>query len=216
MKCWILLLTFIGFSAAADQLESEAVETASPIEHQWGITAAIAVPQPLTIGVERRFDLVENMSYFVEGGWFQYKFGENKSRALKVYSVTSGVRYRPFFDWLTLTGEFGFRRIGLNVDISNLKMEGVSLANAAQMNVSTFFVGLLAGGQWSISENIALAFDLGVQLAVPILHGGEVKIEQSPGQVDGSDLSVDDEETMKRVSSIPLPQIALVRFIWYI
>jgi hypothetical protein len=186
------------------------------ILNPWAVTAAITVPQPLTIGIERKFDVENQLSAFLEGGWFKYSFGEGKSRSVKDYSIISGVRYRPFLNWLTLTGELGFRHIGVQVDISNLKMDGQSLANTATLGVNALFLGILVGGQWLISENVAVGFDVGLQMSVPLAHGGKVDIRQNPSQVDGSDLSVDDEEVMKRISSIPIPQIALARFVWYI
>jgi len=204
---------------ASSTVTTQTVTAQAPapeIANPWGITTAITVPQPLTIGVERKLDDIRRLAVFFEGGWFKYSFGEENSRAVMDYTLMSGVRYHPFSNWLTLTGELGFRHINVNVDISNLKMDGQSLANTAEMNVNALFAGLLIGGEWFLSRRVAIGFDLGVQFSVPLAHGGNVAIEQDPDQVDGSDLSVDDEEVMKRISGIPLPQIALVRFVWYI
>ena len=37
-----------------------------------------------------------------------------------------------------------------------------------------------------------------------------------PNSTDNTDLSVDDEAAMRRISALPIPQIALIRFIWYL
>lgn len=211
-----LLLLFTTTAFAENEITGTPAVEEVQIYDEWAITSAITVPQPLTIGIQKKLDPFFPISVFLEGGWFKYSFGENKSRSVKDYSIITGVRFNPFYNWLTLTGEFGYRHIGVNVDISNLKMDGVSLANTAQLGVNTFFMGLLVGGQWFISENVALGFDVGLQFAVPFVHGGGVTIKQIPGQEDGSDLSVDDEEVMKRISGIPIPQIALLRAVFYL
>jgi hypothetical protein len=227
MRFKILLCSLMVFSVAqAEPEKGEPVRELNPeilqfnqkpeIVNPWAITSAITVPQPITIGVERKLDAIDQLSVFFEGGWFKYSFGENKSRSVMDYTLVSGVRYHPFLNWLTLTGELGFRHIGVTVDISNLKMDGQSLANTAHMDVNALFAGILVGGQWFLSQRVAIGFDVGLQFSVPLAHGGAVDIIQSPDQVDGSDLTVDDEEAMKRISGIPIPQIALVRFVWYI
>ncbi len=81
-------------------------------------------------------------------------------------------------------------------------------------NCRLFFQLQSLGGQWSINADMALAVDLGVQLPIPLLHGGTTEIVQD--QPDGTDLSVDDSDALYRISGMLVPQIALIRFIWYI
>jgi hypothetical protein len=106
----------------------------------------------------------------------------------------------------------GYRQIGITVDISNLKQDGVSLANSAALSLGTFYTALGIGYDWKVSEGFGLAFDLGYQFA--LLHTGAIQINSI--EDDGTDNSVDDAREMKRISGLPVPQIAVLRAIWYL
>jgi hypothetical protein len=127
--------------------------------------------------------------------------------------MEAGVRYHPFSNGFFVTGELGFRQLSVTVDISNLKQDGVSLADSATANLGTFFAGVLIGGEWRVMPKLALAFDVGVQAA--LIHTGGITINAS-GENDGTDNSVSDRLEMKRISGLPFPQIAVFRLVWYI
>ena len=176
-------------------------------------TTAITFPQPLMIGIQTHRSDTPNWDAFYEAGFFKYPLTSSK-RSGADYSMELGVRYHPFSNWFYACSELGFRHIGLNVDISNLKQDGVALASTAQGSIGTFFTGLLVGGEWHLSKGVAIAFDLGYQFA--LLHTGSITIVTDPSQNDGTDNSVDDSKEMKRISGLPIPQIALLRLVWYI
>jgi hypothetical protein len=176
-------------------------------------TTSVSFPQPLMIGIETHRADTPYIAAFYEAGFFKYPI-TTSTRSVSDYSMEAGIRYHPFHNWFYLVSELGFRHIGINVDISNLKQDGVALANTAQGSIGTFFTGLLAGGQWQLGQSFALAFDLGYQFA--IFHTGSITINTDPSQEDGTDYSVDDAREMKRISGLPIPQIALFRLVWYI
>jgi hypothetical protein len=177
-------------------------------------TTAIAVPQPLTLGVQVQREGDPDLAVFYEAGFFKYPLTD-ATRSVSDYSMVAGVRYHPFHNWFYTSAEFGYRHIGVSVDISNLKQDGVALANSATLSLGTVFAGLLVGGEWKLSQNIGVALDLGMQIA--LLHTGGIEIHSDPTQdADPNDLTVDDSAEMGRISGLPLPQIAIFRFIWYI
>jgi hypothetical protein len=178
-----------------------------------GVTSAVSLPQPLLLGVRLRPSAAPDWESFFEGGWFRYGFGSGK-RALSSATLKGGARYHPFSNGWFVAGELGFRWVDLVVDISNLKLDGVSLADTAVARLGTLFGGLLIGGEWSLSERLALGFDLGVQLA--LLHAGSITIHAAPDQEAGTDNTVSDRKAMDRISGLPLPQIAILRLVWYL
>lgn len=178
-----------------------------------GIITAITVPQPLSIGLEAVPESNRDLSFFVEGGYFRLSFGNN--RILSNWTVMSGVRYHPFSDWFLIGLQFGFRHIGFNADISSYKSEGEApLASSAGLSLNTVFFGLIVGGQWSLSKNVTLGVDLGAQLS-PI-SWGNVGVNVDQNSADPTDPYVDASDSLGRISKLPIPQIALVRIIWYI
>lgn len=193
----------------------EEVEPMTPKPKKWitAFTTAVSLPQPLVIGIQTRRPDSPKFDAFFEGGFFKYPL-TSSNRSVSEYGLQAGVRYHPFANWFYVTGELGFRHIGINVDISNLKQDGVALANTAQGSIGTFYTGVLVGGEWRIFTNFALAFDVGYQFA--IFHTGSITIVTDPSQDDGTDYSVDDSKEMKRISGLPIPQIALFRLVWYI
>jgi hypothetical protein len=203
---WIFLALVLSLNGAA----SFAAEAGM----KWGLTTAIAFPQPLTIGVQAHQKEHPDLDVFYEAGFFKYPV-TSSTREFSDYSMAAGARFHPFSNWFYFSPELGFRHIGIKVDISNLKQDGVALANTATLSMGTFFLGLLMGGEWHLSENVALAFDFGIQIA--LLHTGGIGIVADPSQDnDPNDLTVDDSKEMSRISGLPLPQIAILRFVWYI
>ena len=199
-----LLLGLLFVSVHAD-------EVVVPTRH--AITAGITVPQPLALGYEITYPDLPELHFFAEGGYFYLPLS-GRVKKISVWSLEAGARYFPFDNWLYFSGALGFRQIGLGTDISSLKLDGVSLANNADLTLNAAIVGVSMGGQWFLSPKLAISAELGVQLPIPLLHGGHTSIVQDVP--DGTDLSVDDTDALYRITSIPLPQIALVRFIWYI
>ncbi len=177
------------------------------------ITTAITVPQPLSLGYEIIYPDLPMIHFFAEGGYFKLPLS-GRLKSFSIWSVAAGARIFPVENWLYFSGALGFRQIGLGTDISNLKLDGVSLANNADLTLNAALFDLAIGGQWFLSEKVAISFELGVQLPIPGLHGGSTEIVQDVS--DGTDLSVDDADALSRLTNIPIPQIALVRFIWYL
>ena len=196
--------------ALENKVEQKAEERTST---RHGIISAITVPQPLSLGYEVIYPGLPALHFFAEGGYFKMPLSGHLKNA-SVWSVQAGTRFFPFENWFYAACTLGFRQVGLGTDISNLQVNGVSLANTADLKLNAAIFGVAVGGQWSLSPKVAISFDLGVQLAIPLLHGGNTSIVQD--NPDGTDLSVDDSDALYRITSIPLPQIALVRFIWYI
>ena len=176
-------------------------------------TTAVAFPQPLTLGIQAHRKDQPGLDVFYEAGFFKYPL-TSATRSFSDYSMVVGARYHPFQNWFYTSAELGFRHIGITVDLSNLKQDGVALASSATLNMGTLFFGVLVGGEWKLSQSFGLAFDLGLQLA--LLHTGGIQIKADPTQDDGSNLSVDDSKEMSRISGLTVPQIAIFRFIWYI
>lgn len=206
----LLLALLYSFTAKAEDIAT-VISPSSQNHTHYALTTAIAVPQPLTIGVQVHQDAVPSLDAFLEGGFFKYPL-TSSSRSFSDYSFEAGLRYHPFQNWFYTTGEIGFRHIGVTVDISNLKQDGVALANSATLSLGTFFFGLLIGGEWDLSQNISFAFDLGMQFA--LIHTGGITIQADPSQDPGTDLSVEDAAEMKRISGLMLPQVALARLIF--
>jgi len=210
MILWVLGILF-SISAHAEDSPVTKVEERTTTRH--GIITAITVPQPLSVGYEVIYPELPELHFFAEGGYFKMPLSGHLKNA-SVWSIQAGARYFPFENWFYLAGTLGFRQVGLGTDISNLQVNGVSLANTADLKLNAAILGVAVGGQWFLSPKVAISFDLGIQLAIPLLHGGNTDIVQD--NPDGTDLTVDSSDALYRITSIPLPQIALVRFIWYI
>lgn len=176
-------------------------------------TTAITVPQPLSVGYQLTFPELPSFQFFAEGGYFYFPLS-GRLKKVSAWSIQAGARFFPTQSWWYVSGALGFRQIGLGTDISNLKLDGVSLANNADLSLNAAIIGVTLGGQWFLSQNVAFGVELGVQVPIPGLHGGATEIVQdSP---DGTDLSVDDADALYRITSIPVPQLALVRFVWFL
>ncbi len=203
-----IVLMFLFATPFAFATDSSAVS-----EYRQAFTTGISVPQPLTIGWELDDLSIPQLHYFAEGGYFYLPLS-TRLKDISIWSIQAGARYFPFQNWLYFSGALGFRHIGLGADISSLKMDGVSLANDANLSLNAAVANLCAGGQWFLSPHVALSAELGLQLPIPGLHGGSTTIVQDVP--DGTDLSVDDADALRRITGMSLPQIALIRFIWYI
>lgn len=203
--------TLLVLLAALSSVRALAQEPAPTPSDRWAILTAITVPQPLAVGVLRELASHPDLAYYVEGGWFRFGFGNN--RAINDWSVSVGVRYRPRSDWFVTGLSFGYRRVGLTADISGLQAEGEPIASRASLDLNALFFGIFVGGQWPLSSQVSIGFDLGAQLAV--VPWGDVTIDSAPG-ADNTDLSVDASRSMRRIANLPIPQIALVRVIWYL
>ncbi|NDF14115.1 DUF3575 domain-containing protein [bacterium] len=177
------------------------------------VTSAVEFPQPLTLGLQYKTDAHPEWVAFYEVGFFQYSFSGG-GRSISTYSMETGVRYHPFLNGFYVGSQLGFRKIGLQVDISNLKQDGVSMADTATASLGTLYAGLFSGYEWRLGKGFGIAFDAGLQLA--LLHAGGIRIEADPSLGDGTDLSVSDRKQMDRISGLPLPQIAILRLIWYL
>ena len=212
MKVLIATLAMLfTFPAWASVEEVTSVEKVTTIRH--GITAGMTLPQPLSLGYEHILSELPQFHFFAEGGYFYWPLS-SRLKNISAWSLQAGTRYFPLHNWFYVSGALGFRQLGVGADISNLKMDGVSLANTADLKLNAAILGVAMGGQWNINADMALAVDLGVQLPIPLLHGGTTEIIQD--QPDGTDLDVDDSDALYRISGMVVPQIALIRFIWYI
>jgi len=178
-----------------------------------GVSTGIEFPQPLTLGVQYKTDALPAWDAFYKVGFFDFPFS-NGSRAVSIYSMEVGARYHPLLNGFYVAGQLGFRKIGVTVDISNLKQDGVSLASTATASLGTVYTGILLGHEWRLSPRLSLAVDAGIQFA--LIHSGGITITMDPGQDDGTDNSVSDQKEMRRISGLPLPQIAVLRLVWYI
>jgi hypothetical protein len=207
MMLWLgWFLWMLGFSpAGATELDRPGV--------RMGVTSAVSFPQPLLLGVRLRPEASPDWESFFEGGWIRYGFGSS-SRAISSATVKGGARYHPFSNAWYVVSELGFRWVSLTVDISNLKLDGVPLAEAAVADLGTLFGGVGVGGEWNLTPRFAIGFDLGVQLA--LLHAGALTIRAAPDQEAEYDPSVSDRKVMRRISGLPLPQIAVLRLVWYL
>jgi hypothetical protein len=210
----------VSTSGSASTLNSPPNSSATAVElpkekkYTFALTTAVAFPQPLTLGIQVHKTDTPDFDAFYEAGFFKYPL-TNATRSFSDYSIDAGVRWHPFHNWFYTSAALGYRQIGISVDISNLKQDGLALANSATLSIGTFFLGLLVGGEWKLTSNVSFAFDLGIQLA--LLHTGGIEIHADPAQdSDPNDLTVDDNKELRRISGLPLPQIAILRFIWYI
>jgi len=176
----------------------------------YSFTMAISVPQPLLLGVQASWDSLPGWEAYFEAGYFRYPWS-NSSRQFADYSFQFGVRVHPFKNWFFIASELGYRQIGLLADISSLKQGGQPLASTAQLKIDSLFLALLVGGEWSLSDSLSFAFDLGLQFEV--IRTASVSILPDPNDPDPGDLSVN-ADPLSRVSSLPLPQLALIRLIW--
>lgn len=216
MRGWWLLIALLGPTVhAQENAPGESLagkEIAYEELTQKSVTLGITVPQPLSVGYELIYSWAPNFHFFAEGGYFKLPLS-GRLKSISTWSVQAGTRFFPKVDgWLYVGGALGFRQIGLGTDISNLKLDGVSLANSADLTLNAVIVGVTVGGQWHLSEKLSFNVELGVQLPIPGLHGGNTQIVQDVP--DGTDLSVDDEDALERITNLPVPQIALFRLIW--
>jgi hypothetical protein len=176
----------------------------------YALTAAVEVPQPLTLGVEVSWDSLPQLQAFLEGGYFKYSL--SSGRDISEFGFMTGVHYHPCHNWFYVGGSIGYRHLGFVADISSLKSDtGQVIASNATLSLNALFLGLFVGGEWAWSERLSFSADLGAQFAM--LHGGEINILPSPGSPP-YDLSVTYQQTTDRLSGFPLPQIALMRFIY--
>jgi hypothetical protein len=232
MKIVFILLLFLGsglnaqanpevpvvvnpeVNAVTNSIITVVAPTPTPIPRfTFAFTTAIAFPQPLTIGVQVHSRDAPNFDVFYQAGFFRYPLGSS-DRSFSDYSIEAGVRYHPFGNWFYTTAELGFRHVGVVVDLTNLKQDGVQLANSATLSLGTFYAGVLVGGEWKVSTHFSLAFDMGVEIA--IIHTGGLTIQaDSTEDPDPNDLQVDDSLAMGRISGLPLPTIGLLRLIWW-
>lgn len=211
---FLLLLALINpISFAAEPPPFTPSPTPEPKPYELALTAAVGLPQPIVIGVQASRKGHEDLAAFYEAGFFKYPLSSSP-RSGSDYTFEAGVRYHPFSNAFYLCGELGFRHVGINVDISNLKQDGQALANTATLSLGTFFTGLLLGGEWRLAPRFALAFDMGLQIA--LIHTGGITINADASQEVGVDNSVDDQAVLKRISGLPLPQIAILRALWYL
>jgi hypothetical protein len=208
---FMLVALLSGFGSGAPAR----ADATDPAPVRVGVTGAVSLPQPLLLGVRLKPDSAPDWESYFEGGWFRYGFGSDESsRTLSSTTVKGGVRYHPFSNAWFIASELGFRHMNVSVDISNLKLDGVAMAKSAELGFGTFFGGVSVGGEWSLTPGFALGFDLGVQLA--LLHAGSITIHAAPDQEGLSDNTVSDKKVMDRISGLPLPQIAVLRLVWYL
>jgi hypothetical protein len=181
--------------------------------NELGLSTGIEFPQPLTLGVQYKTEALPAWVAFYKAGFFAYPFSGG-SRSVSIYSMEIGARYHPFLNGFYVAGQLGFRKSGVTVDISNLKQDGVSLANTATASLGTVYTGLLLGHEWRLTPKFSIAIDAGMQFA--LIHSGGITISADPSLEDGTDNSVSDQKEMRRISGLPVPQIAVLRLVWYI
>ena len=213
LSSWVTSVLLFLFTLNFAQAELPEPDFIFPDPH-YSFAAAISIPQPIALGAEVAWPSLPKLVGFFEAGYFRYPLSSTASRSGSVMSILVGTRYHPFSNWFYVTGELGYRRLGLTVDISSLKSSdtGQSLASTAQLSLSSLVLGVLVGGEFHMTERFSFAFDLGVQLG--LLHSGSVKINPAANDDGSTDLSVDGERALDRLSGLPLPQIALVRLIF--
>jgi hypothetical protein len=210
---WRNALAWIAVAGGICAFSLPALADAPAGADEMSLTSAVEFPQPLTLGVQYKTAALPAWVAFYEVGFFQYSFSGG-GRSISTYSMETGVRYHPWLNGFYVGGQLGFRKIGLEVDISGLKQDGVSLANTAHASLGTLYAGVFGGFEWRLGPRFGLALDAGLQLA--LLHSGSISIEADPSLEDGTDLSVSDRKQMDRISGLPLPQIAILRMIWYL
>ncbi len=181
--------------------------------NELGLSTGIEFPQPLTLGVQYKTDALPAWVAFYKAGFFAYPFSGG-GRSVSIYSMEIGARYHPFLNGFYVAGQLGFRKAGVTVDISNLKQDGVSLASTATASLGTVYTGLLLGHEWRLTPKFSIAVDAGMQFA--LIHSGGITISADPSLDDGTDNSVSDQKEMRRISGLPVPQIAVLRLVWYI
>lgn len=173
---------------------------------------AIALPQPLQIGLEAHYD--PRFRAFADLGYLKLNIG-GSSRSVTLYDVHAGARWSPWNRWFFFTGAFGYRRIQLVGDISALKISGESIASTGNADLQTFYFAPGFGFNWDLSRKLSLNFDLGYQL--PLHSYGSLSFEdRSTGENSANSprLRVDSDRAMSRVAAIPIPQLTLLRFVW--
>ncbi len=207
---FVIFLCLFFAQSTAQALELQSESGASPGLKVYSITSAITLPQPLSVGVTLSHPDFQNWKGFIEGGYFKYPISES-SRSFSALSIQSGLRYFPFQDsgWYVFSS-LGFRELGVKVDLSNLKSDGVSLASSARLKLRALFLGAGFGGIFELNSWLSLGFDVGVQLS--LIGGGSVTIDPSAEADSQTDLSVEADQALARLSSLPVPTIGLLRF----
>ena len=205
--------------SSTDYIHSQAAIDPSPVmtpflsrfkNPHYAFTAGIEVPQPLTLGVLVNWDSMPKVKVFFEGGYFKYSL--SSGRDISEFGFMTGIHYHPNQNWFFVGGSLGYRHIGFIANISSLKSDtGQVIASNATLGLNALFLALFMGGEWEWSQHLSLSVDLGAQFAM--LHGGEINILPSPGS-PAYDLSVSYQQTTDRLSGFPLPQLALLRFIY--
>ncbi len=183
-------------------------------ELDWLGTFALGIPQPLQFGAEARCTRREEDGFcslpvraYVEGGWFFVPFGGGKYK-ITLWSAQVGVRTASPSGWFAGLG-LGYRKATLNANLSEFKLDGVSLASRGIFRAHSWFVQPTVGWRFRFSESFFLQTDVGLQ--VPIF--GSASIEFTPGDEDAVNLGAE-QRGVERIGKLIAPVFTLFRLIW--
>lgn len=178
----------------------------------------ISFPQPVVIGVETSCEgeskfCSRHLRYGWEGGFVPLSLSSGQ-RKLSIFSTQAGVRYFPSArgtGWVFGLG-LGFRRISFSTDLSAFKLNNEVLASSATLTTSSLFLAPSVGGRWNLTQNLQIAVDLGIQLAV-VSSGGLEFVNNRADRDPAVDLATD-TASIQRLGSLKIPQITLTRLIY--
>jgi hypothetical protein len=188
---------------------------------QWGPEVGFSFPQPIQVGAQiscsgSALFCDPHWKYYLDTGFFPVPLSSN-SRKLEIFSVETGARITPFSFPLTFTLGLGYRTIFFSTqDVSAFLLDGASVASDASLTFSTFYFGPSIGWEFTLSNQLALGIQAGMQFAL-IGNGSLFLSNQSTGANSSNSalLETDSGASLRRVASLVIPSLTLMRLTWH-
>ena len=217
-----VLLPFANAEEKSPEPTPSAVPVSTPMTStdrpplDWAVALApIGFPQPVQWGTEVQCrEITEEgiCSYpyktTFDGGYFFIPLSGGK-RKITMWSMQVGLRSRKERG-LMFGLSMGFRKAGLDADLSEFKLSGVTLASNGHFKASSWFVQPSVGWRWVLSSGLSLQMDLGLQ--VPIIGSASLTFDPS---ADGAGIDLSAEQNgVQRVGKLIAPVVTLGRLIY--
>lgn len=209
-----LIALFLGLGSQAQALPSQISSIA------WSPEVIVALPQPLSFGAvfscEGSSALCSKAwNYYSNVGFFRWPLAISE-RSFAEWSAEVGVRYAPFSFPLFFSMGVGYRYLSVSAQMASFTIEGETLASSGSLNFSTPFLAPSVGWNFTLSRNLVLGLDLGIQ--VPFLSSGTLYLEDAKTGTNSDTsevLKTNSSLQMGRIASLLIPKFTLVRLTWY-
>jgi hypothetical protein len=156
---------------------------ATPQGVRFAPTLSLGFPQPLALGVETYWNTA--LRFYLQGGYFGLTLDRSAGRALTIYSLESGARWRPFGNFFFAQLGLGYRAVSFDASIASFQLEDESIQPATNLKFQTFYGNVCVGGRVRLGERWYWNFDAGVQL--PIMANGKMVMRDTSGSTPDGD-----------------------------